>query len=150
MQKTLYCSGLVLVAILIATCAREANSPQGFRLPSGNAEAGKMAFTTVGCIQCHTIKGESLPEPNAPREINVPLGGDVSQVKTYAQLVTSIIYPSHIIKNKYKDAYRDEQGNSVMTDFTENMTVRQMIDIAQYLQTHYNVVMPTYPNPVFY
>lgn len=142
-------SGL-LALFLLAGCGSQVNSPQGFRLPAGDPEAGRNAFVSVGCIQCHTVTDEALPELKTPREIEVQLGGEVRRVKTYAQLVTSIIYPSHSIKDKHVANNQDASGNSLMPDLTTDITVRQLVDITQYLQPHYNVVLPTYPQDQFY
>ncbi len=141
----------LLALLLLAACSNRVDSPQGFRLPDGDPAAGRDAFVAVGCVQCHTIVGDTLPEPEIPRTLNVQLGGDARKVKTYAQLVTSIIYPSHSIKDKNAANYQDETGKSLMPDLTSDMTVRQLVDITQYLQPHYKVVIPEYPrNGIYY
>ena len=83
-----------------------------------------------------------MPEITEPREIHVVLGGEVTRVKTYGQLVTSVINPSHVVKVQYRGKYTDAEGKSLMPDFSETMTVRQMIDIAEFLQSRYEVVIP--------
>lgn len=118
-------------------------SPLGFRLPEGSIWKGKTAFVDLGCIQCHSVVGEALmPEVAEPRKTHVVLGGEITRVKTYGQLVTSIINPSHVISAKPNEKYTDSEGNSLMPDFSKAMTVRQMIDIAEFLQARYKVVIP--------
>jgi L-cysteine S-thiosulfotransferase len=58
------------------------------------------------------------------------------------QLVTSIVYPDHIILPKYRADYTDRDGNSEMPDVTKEMTVEQMIDLVTYIQTTYQVREP--------
>ena len=97
----------------------------------------------LGCIRCHSVVEEDLiPEMTEPREIHVVLGGEVTRVKTYGQLVTSIINPSHVVKIQHREKYTDAEGNSMMPDFSEEMIVRQMIDIAEFLQARYEVEIP--------
>jgi len=135
----------VTALIVFAGCPMNEKSPMGFRLPEGNVENGKAAFIRLGCIQCHLVDGEqSMPEPAEARKVFVTLGGEVKRVKTYGQLVTSIINPSHDIERKYRDKYVDSEGKSIMPDFSEKMTVREMIDIVEYLQAQYELVIPDY------
>lgn len=135
---------------LLAGCSRQVDSPRGFRLPAGDAAAGREAFVTTGCIQCHTVVGDMLPEPEMPRAMQVQLGGEVRRVKTYAQLVTSIIYPSHSLKDKNAADYQAATGESMMPDLNKEITVKQLVDITQYLQPHYKVVMPDYSHDGMY
>ena len=137
---------ICLAAIaLLSGCLVNENSPQGFRLPEGASFKGKTAFIDLGCIQCHLVAGEEvMPVPSEMREISIILGGEVRRVKTYGQLVTSIINPSHVIDRQYRDKHTNADGKSKMPDFSEEMTVRQMIDIAEFLQSKYEVVVPDY------
>lgn len=137
---------ICIAAMMVFTgCPTSEKSSIGFRLPEGNVESGKAAFKSLGCIQCHLIAGvELLPEPTETRTIYVPLGGEVERIKTYGQLVTSIINPSHVIDRQYRDRYVDDEGKSIMPDFSEKMTVRQMIDLVEFLQAQYEVVIPDF------
>lgn len=133
----------LVVVLLIVGCPMSEKSPLGFRLPEGSIWKGKTAFVDLGCIQCHSVVDEDLmPELTTPRKVHVVLGGEVTRVKTYGQLVTSIINPSHVISAKPQSEYTDSEGKSLMPDFSEAMTVRQMIDIAEFLQARYEVVIP--------
>lgn len=131
--------------LLFAGCVMSEKSPVGFRLPEGSIWKGKTAFVELGCINCHSVVDEDLmPEMTQPRQIHVVLGGEITRVKTYGQLVTSIINPSHVVSPQYRDKYTDAEGNSMMTDFSKEMTVEQMIDLAEFLQARYEVVIPDY------
>ena len=54
----------LLIVSLFALTACDENammSSTGFRLPDGDAEAGRDAFLYMQCHQCHSIKGMELP-----------------------------------------------------------------------------------------
>ena len=126
-------------------CAPSEQSPVGFRLPEGDLVKGKEAFVKLNCGSCHTVAGETdLMGPPEDAAISVELGGKVTRVKTYAHLVTSVIYPSHVMDPKWRAKYADVEGNSPMPDLTNVMTARELIDIVSFLQPKYEVVMPEY------
>lgn len=126
-------------------------SQVGFSLPEGSSERGREAFVYLQCHSCHTIAGADLPqEPHAPEPPFVELGGDVTQVKTYGQLVTAIINPSHKLAEGYPEEVVSENGESKMPVYNEVMTVQELIDIVAFLQPQYNVVVPKYSYPMYY
>jgi hypothetical protein len=128
---------------ILAGCNGQ-RSPSGFRLPeNGDPERGKAAFVELGCHQCHPVAGVELPPASADSKISLGLGGRVHEVRTDGYLVTSIIHPSHKIR-RYAGAASSEE--SPMPDYTEQMTVRQLIDIVAFLQAHYEVI----PSPTMY
>ena len=95
MNKSL--AGLIVSLGLLHGCGGYGEkSSSGFRLPDGDAAAGRQAFTDLHCNACHDVKGQDI-KFEGTRKITVVLGGDVSRVKTYGELVTSIINPSHKI-----------------------------------------------------
>jgi hypothetical protein len=76
----------------------------------------------------------------------VVLGGEVQEVRTDGYLVTSIIHPSHKL-GPYPRGEVAVDGESRMPDYTRSMTVRQLIDVVAYLQSHYRVTPPPYMHP---
>lgn len=134
--------GLALVfTVLLAGCYSDPMSQRGFSLPEGDAMAGREAFDYMQCHQCHTLLGESfaaLPDT----EPYVELGGEVTNVKTYGELVTAIINPSHDLAKGYAEAVVSEAGESNMYNYNEYMTVQELIDLVTFLQPHYEVVAP--------
>lgn len=122
----------------------------GFSLPAGKAERGREAFVFLQCHACHTISGVELPrEPHAPEPPFVELGGSVTRVKTYGQLITAIINPSHKLAEGYPEELVSENGQSKMPVYNEVMTVQDLIDIVTFLQPRYNVVAPVPSYPVY-
>ncbi len=138
---------LVLAAIFAIACTGcdLERSPRGFRLPDGNIEKGKEAFVSLQCTSCHTVSGENF---TAPASFNIPLGGETPRIRTYGELVTSIINPSHIISARYREELR-EVKESPMTNFNDTMTVAQMIDLVAFLQSHYRLIYPDQRPPYY-
>lgn len=142
---------ILLIAIAILSgCDQEARmSQQGFRLPDGDAEAGRAAFLFMQCHQCHTIAGEQLPEFPGMDPPYVELGGKVSRVKTYGELITAIINPSHKLARGYAKEVVADNGESRMYIYNSHMTVQELIDIVMYLQPKYDVKVPAYHYRVY-
>jgi len=142
---------LIVVGLFALTaCDQETvMSQRGFRLPDGNAQDGREAFLYMQCHQCHSIKGEQLPGIPGQEPPYVELGGMTTQVKTYGQLVTAIINPSHKLATGYANELVSDNGESKMYVYNDHMTVRELTDIVMFLQPHYEVVAPNFRYPVY-
>lgn len=141
---------LILASVLaLGGCDEDRTmSERGFRLPDGNAQAGRETFLYMHCNQCHTIQGEELPTiPGF--EPFVELGGSVTRVKTYGELVTAIINPSHKLANGYPEELVSVNGRSKMYNYNGFMTVQELTDIVMFLQPHYDVVPPEFHYRVY-
>jgi sulfur-oxidizing protein SoxX len=128
------------MALALAGCAPDPQSPQGFTLPEGDIKAGKAAFADLGCNRCHTVAGAELPAYEGDLPVSIELGGEVYRVKTYGQLVTAIINPQHVLSPKFLKEINLEQrdaAESPMPSFNDKMTVAQMIDLVAFLQSRY-------------
>jgi mono/diheme cytochrome c family protein len=137
---------LLLVSfVALSGCDQDAKmSTKGFRLPDGDARAGREAFLYMQCQECHSIKGEQLPEIPGQEPPYVELGGEVTRVKTYGTLITAIINPSHKLARGYAKEVIAEDGESKMYVYNDHMTVQELIDIVMFLQPYYTVVVPDY------
>lgn len=135
---------LSLAPLLLLGCDSGATSSRGFRLPDGDTEAGQAAFQELGCNACHSVAGGEQVEADIEKEIDVLLGGKVYRVKSYGQLVTAVIHPSHDITRAYPKEEVSRDGESLMTNFNETMTVQQLIDLVAYLQSMYIEFQPDY------
>jgi mono/diheme cytochrome c family protein len=138
-------SAILVCATLLTACLPAPESARGFRLPDGDADRGLAALTDLQCHACHSVEGLDL-QYLGTGAADVKLGGTVARVKTYGELVTSIINPSHKLAPGYQ---RDEvsiDGESLMTLASVNdvMTVQQLIDLVAFLQARYEVVPPQY------
>ena len=63
----------------------------------------------------------------------------MARIKTYGELVTSIINPSHRLAKGYAEANVAMEGKSNMTVYNDVMTVRELIDLVAFLQSHYEL-----------
>ena len=139
----------LLIAAFLAGCERDYMSERGFALPEGDPIAGKEAFIYMQCNECHTIKDLDLPTVPLADPPFVQLGGDVTKVKTYGDLVTSIINPSHKLAKGYPLEEVSNDGESKMYVYNGFMTVQELIDIVMFLQPHYEVVIPYSAYPAY-
>ena len=135
---------IFMLATALAACERRPTSPAGFRLPDGDAMAGRQAFADMYCYDCHTVTDETFPEPMSPDFPSVRLGGKSTRVTTYGELVTSIINPSHKLARGYDPDDVSMNGNSLMRNYNHFMTVQELTDLVTFLQPHYEVFIPEY------
>ena len=133
-----------LMALALTACDTGPTAQRGFRLPDGDAAVGKRVFQELECNACHMVADVKLAEQAQRGPVAVVLGGPVANVKTYGQLVTSIINPSHrLIKTMPADQVSDD-GESLMKVYNETMTVQQLVDLVAFLQPEYEVTLPEY------
>lgn len=130
----------VLSTLALPGC--EAQST-GFALPPGDARLGQVAFTELGCNQCHRITNvvERVADSPYPA-IDVRLGGPVSRIKTYGELVTSIMHPTASLSRGDTPSTVDASGASTMRNYNDQMTVAQLVNLAAFLQPTYTVWVP--------
>jgi mono/diheme cytochrome c family protein len=131
---------IALSSILLMACDQGAQSPRGFSLPEGNAESGYEVFIKYQCQDCHRIAGEPEDENASYLLVKpIPLGGSSGRIKTYAELVTSIINPSHKLTPRQPASFTSEDGVSFMRIVNDELTVSELIDLVSYLQPKYKV-----------
>ena len=148
-----YISGLVtaLAVICLGGCDSGAKGSAGFSLPDGNAEHGKAVYTQLQCNTCHTIKGVPQLDKGLAAGISVSLGGETTRIRTYGELVTSIINPSHRVARRDDAGMANEQGESKMISFNDVMTVTQLIDLVAFVQSNYELSPYVHSNfPVYW
>lgn len=149
-------SVLLLTAILSA-CDQQSIASRGFSLPDGDAESGQLVFVEMQCIQCHTLAGTDLSAQEwrldqGMRYLTVELGGETTKVQTYADLVTSIINPSHRIAEGYPLDQVAEGGESKMANYNDILTIRELVDLVTFLKSQYklqSVPLTIYPYYIY-
>ncbi|NNL16019.1 MAG: cytochrome C [Flavobacteriaceae bacterium] len=138
MVFALLCGGL-----LLNSCNKQA---RGFALPKGDIEKGNETYKRLSCNECHEIS--DIEWIGGSDSIKIYLGGEVSGIKSYGDLVTSIINPSHKISQSYKKKFTNEEGLSKMKNYNQAMTVEELINLVTFLQSEYQVrTPPTYSYP---
>jgi len=148
-DKSWFALGLLFGILMLTSCQRES---RGFVLPAGDINTGKQLFVSMYCNDCHSIgdvarsaEGESGGAPL------IQLGGEVTTLKAYGELVTSVINPSHKIsqRNQTSQQLTSPEGVSKMEArcYNDVMTVQELIDIVAFLQSEYELVVPTNTYP---
>lgn len=135
---------LLCGSLLISSCNSQA---RGFALPEGDIEKGKVTYKRLACIECHSIP--NIEWKGGKDNLKIPLGGEVTSLKTYGDLVTSVINPSHKVASFYNQKTSTEGGLSNMKNYNEIMTVQELIDLVTFLQSEYQVVSPPTQYPYY-
>ena len=139
----------VCLALLTVGCDQQG---QGFNLPKGNTEQGRMTFILMQCNSCHSVTGGEESGSSGVEwdgiegegSVHVKLGGKVTRIKTYGDLVTSIINPSHKLSRGPNPETVTEEGESKMRVYNEIMSVQELIDLVSYLESKYEIWVPDY------
>jgi sulfur-oxidizing protein SoxX len=146
MKELIWFTSIILLSVL-AACSYGPDSPKGFSLPEGDMVKGEKVFMQYQCQSCHILEGYDDDSLIKEFDTLVPLGGTSSLVKTYAQLVTSVINPSHKLaprSRSIEEKLTNDDGSSKMRVFNDVMTVQELIDLVAFLQPKYKVKPITY------
>ncbi len=111
---------------------------RGFHLPNRDPDVGQQLFVTMKCHLCHTVSGVELPDFDIPALPKIEIGGKVNRVRSYGELVTSIISPEHVVSEQWLKILSEQEGGredvfSPMPVFNDQMTVQQLADLAAFL-----------------
>lgn len=102
-----------------------------FLVPPGDPAQGRRVFIELNCSSCHDVKGEQLPESERkPGNVGPELTG-MGGHHPAAYFAESIMNPNRVIVEG--PGYTGPDGLSKMPDYSESMTVRQLIDLVAYL-----------------
>lgn len=106
----------------------EHHHPQNWRftLPRGDAAKGRAVFIKYECYSCHEVRGEEFPEPFEEAAPELSQMGPAHPIEFFAE---SIINPNAVVPK----AYQKSDGTSPMRDFTDQMTLRELIDVSAYI-----------------
>jgi hypothetical protein len=145
---------VLFFGVLLGGCRTYPDYSSDFRFPimRGSITEGQQAFVDLECNQCHVVDGVDLPAFEGTQLYAINLGGDLIYAKTYADLVTSIINPDHILNEQYVDQLPEELRNRANFSpmyLKEEMTVVQMIDIVTFLNSRYRL-LPGYTEEFIY
>jgi len=130
---------IAIGVVSLTACDTGPDSPRGFSLPEGDAVNGQQVLIKHQCLACHVLEGVDAEGIEPELQLRVRLGGETSKITTYAELVTSIINPSHKIAKGYQLDFITESGMSNMRNYNDVMTVTELVDLVTYLQPLYKV-----------
>jgi hypothetical protein len=109
-------------------------------LPNGDPSKGKQVFVEYRCHSCHEVAGVALDRPVADPPVRVQLGGRVYTPPTDGVLATAILHPSYRLAGPREAVVSGRLSR--MGDFTDAMTLREMVDVVAFLQTTYEEIPP--------
>jgi len=132
----------VVLMASIAACDQSPNATRGFRLPQGDVAHGEALFDELQCLACHSVAGKDDSGVEKELASSVPLGGKVAIAKTYADLLTSVINPSHHISGRLPPELVQRNGESLMRNYNDIISVTELIDLVTYLETLYELQQP--------
>ena len=127
------------IAFALSAPALAGCQTAGFSLPPGDSSRGKEAFIKFQCSDCHTLTGMKDLRQGIKPLMTLPLGGKTERVKTYEELVTSIINPSHVISPNFPGEKVSAAGRSKMPNYNSVMTVSELVDLVTFLQGQYEL-----------
>jgi len=141
--------GAIVLAALVgaAGCTSpDQDSVRGFVLPDGDIDKGRAVFVDNGCLRCHVMDDPALPAYDGERDFEIRLGGEVIRVQDYGDLLTSVVLPDHRMSQKRRvtDAEGKPLESTPMPDFTQEITVAELIDLVSYLHSRYSETVPEY------
>jgi len=139
-MRQIFLTPLFLLFLFLASCDFDPNSGCGFSLPEGSVEAGRETFVELECNACHSVGDIERVAGRERLDISVRLGGSVTAVKTYGDLVTSIVNPSHkISRRNSKQGFDSGDNESKMMVYNDVVTVQQLVDLVTYLESNYKL-----------
>lgn len=130
-----WAQGHAPIRITMEELHRGGGIPPGwkFLLPSGDPMEGKKVYIEMQCYSCHEIKGEHFPKDARDK-------GDVGPELTGAgryhpaeYLAEAIVNPNRVIVEG--PGYTGPDGLSKMPDYSESLTLKQLIDLVAYLKS---------------
>ena len=138
---------VLLLGAALGGCDQGPAPVKGFVLPEGDIARGQEVFASVGCRYCHTVTDVELPPFEPDPVLDIELGGKVYRVKSYGELLTSIVNPNHIVSAEYRatlEAAERKDPQSPMPVFNDVINVTQLIDLTAFLHSRYELLSPQY------
>jgi mono/diheme cytochrome c family protein len=127
-------------ALFLAAAPALADEPKlprgwGFTLPAGNPAAGEKVFLRMECYSCHTVSGKRLGDPaQNPGGIGPDLTPALARLPREYVAESIVNFDRIIAHGRYRARYLGADGSSRMGDYSEIMTVRELIDIVEFLK----------------
>lgn len=125
----------LLIVFSVCECQSssiERGGDSEYFFPSGSVEAGQRAFSDLKFSPCHAVVGrDDLPVPTAVD--SGPALVSIQARKSRGDLATAIIAPSHSLALP-GEIWADGRL-SRMGDYSEVMTIRQLIDLVAFLKS---------------
>lgn len=132
---------ITIVAALgfVFVLGAQEGEPKEKVLPKGDPAEGRTLFESKQCYRCHTVEGQRFPDAEIEGIEFIHLAGANNKGWDRDLFASQIMDPQHLISPDHQKAMLivgDRLGaeNSPMPDFTKALTVRELIDLAAYLE----------------
>jgi hypothetical protein len=113
---------------------RHGGVPPGwqFSLPPGDLRAGREVFIKMECYSCHRVAGEPFPQGRKEQKPGPDLSG-MGDMHSTEYLAEAIMNPNAVILTG--PGFTGPDGLSTMPDYSELLTLRQLLDLVAYLKS---------------
>jgi hypothetical protein len=135
---------LALVLLLAAVgdigpaAAAEPRLPHNWRfaVPPGTASAGEQVFVKMECYSCHTVAGKRFGDPTQnPGGIGPDLTAAHARLPREYLAESVVNFERYIAHGQYKKGYAAADGTSRMGDYNDLLTVRDLLDLVEFLKS---------------
>jgi mono/diheme cytochrome c family protein len=135
-------------SVLLASCSKEQKQPEAdggmaehgmsaswkFTLPQGDPVEGRKTFVESECYKCHEVKGETFPAVAAAEKGVGPELSQMAGMHPVEFFAESVMNPNAVMDPDAKGkGYLGDDGKSKMPDYSDSLTVKQIVDVAAYL-----------------
>lgn len=88
------------------------------------------------------------PEPKGERKLHLKLGKEQRFVRRYADIITAITNPKHVVQKQYASILTEAEKaggiEPLMPNLTKDMSARQLIDLTTFLDRVYTQSLEGY------
>ncbi len=132
-----YALAASVLALVLSACQPASGT---YTFPEGDLGKGRQTFIDMGCISCHTVDGaRGLRDGMDEAERTIVLGGEKDRTYTYGELMTSIVNPSHQVSQTRLGTMVQADGETLMRNYNDILTINQLIDLVTFLEQHYTL-----------
>jgi sulfur-oxidizing protein SoxX len=106
-----------------------------FALPAGTAAAGEQVFVRMECYSCHTVAGKRFGDPTQnPGGIGPDLTAAHARLPREYLAESVVNFKRYLAHGHYKKGYVAADGTSRMGNYNELLTVRELLDLVEFLR----------------
>jgi hypothetical protein len=132
--------GLVLILTVFGLPRPTEAQPQvphgwRFALPAGSTAAGEQTFVKMECYSCHTVAGKRFGDPSQkPGGIGPDLTAAHARLPREYLAESIVNFERYIAHGQRRARYVAADGTSRMGDYSDLLTVRELIDLVEFLK----------------
>jgi len=131
----------ILIVVVIVSLPRSQSSeprvPEDWRftLPAGNPAAGEEVFARMQCYSCHAVPGRHFVNPSEnPGNIGPEFTAAYAALPREYLAESIVSFERLLAHGNFQLGYTALDGTSRMGDYSRIMTVRELIDVVEYLK----------------